>query len=84
MKFTGNDNNSGIFATLWIITGLGSLFGGVAFWTVVAASTFVAGKYALMIFATIVLTSSVGIGAVLGYCTRKALENYQLYKRTII
>jgi hypothetical protein len=84
VKINRNDSKNGIFATLWIATGLGSLLGGVAFWTAVAASTFVAGTYALVIFASIVLTSAFGIGSIVGYCTKKALENYQLYCRTII
>ena len=84
MKTNDNDNKSGIFATLWIATGLGTLLGGFTFWTLVAASTFVAGNYALMIFAIIILTSACGMGAIVGYCTKKALEHYQLYSRKII
>lgn len=73
-----NNDNKTLIGTIWASLGLTTLFSGLSVWSFIAASTVIAGTNALLVFAGIVISSAVGIGGMVGYCTMKALEAFAI------
>ncbi len=61
----------------WGLVGAKTLVAGVAFWGFVASNVVVSGPAALAVFGSVVSSSAVGIGSMVGYCARKAQENLE-------